>query len=248
MCLLLCLLDGSGDVLASRSRLRRDFLRVPACLLVHKPGVASPHEHVQVAKHHREVEAPEVGELCDSTGDVVSLTQAQCLADAIRVCGIFHILQAFSPSRRTHQPQEDQDGCQQEVKNGSKVRVFVDVHVTQIHQQSCHAVEETDNANAYEKLSSRGGVADQVRRCYRVVTNSGVRCNKWNLAQPEWVVKVGIESLISTISAEKSYDVHPWETTTASKSKYSCEPLHNFDETQRFLQRWQIESKSGHHD
>lgn len=69
-------------------------------------------------------------------------------------------------------------------KNGSKVRVFVDVHVTQIHQQSCHAVEETDNANAYEKLSSRGGVADQVRRCYRVVTNSGVRCNKWNLAQP----------------------------------------------------------------
>lgn len=44
-------LDGCRDLLPSRSRLRGDFLRVPTGLLVHKPGVACPNKHVEVAKH-----------------------------------------------------------------------------------------------------------------------------------------------------------------------------------------------------
>lgn len=53
----LCLdeLDGRGDVLPSRSWLGREFLRVPTGLLVHKPGVARPHKHVEVAKHLEEI-------------------------------------------------------------------------------------------------------------------------------------------------------------------------------------------------
>ena len=45
------MLDGRWDLLPSGSGLRGELLGVPARLLVHKPGVPSPHEHVEVAKH-----------------------------------------------------------------------------------------------------------------------------------------------------------------------------------------------------
>lgn len=46
-----CVLDGCRDLLPSRTGLRGEFLGVPAGLLVHKPGVARPYKHVEVAKH-----------------------------------------------------------------------------------------------------------------------------------------------------------------------------------------------------
>lgn len=54
-CVLQCvLLDGRRDLLPSRSGWGGEFLRVPAGLLVHKPGIACPHKHVEVAKHLEE--------------------------------------------------------------------------------------------------------------------------------------------------------------------------------------------------
>lgn len=70
---------------------------MPAGLLVHKPGIACPHKHVEVAKHHRDVERPHVGELRDLTGDVTPLAECQRGADAIGVRGILHVLQALCP-------------------------------------------------------------------------------------------------------------------------------------------------------
>lgn len=49
-----CMLDGRRDLLPSRSALRREFLGVPTGLLVHKPCVARPQKHVDVAKHLEE--------------------------------------------------------------------------------------------------------------------------------------------------------------------------------------------------
>lgn len=48
------MLDGCRDLLPPRSGLRGELLGVPASLLVHEPGIARPHEHVEVAKHLEE--------------------------------------------------------------------------------------------------------------------------------------------------------------------------------------------------
>lgn len=48
------MLDGCRDLLPSMARLGGEFLRVPASLLVHKPSVARPHKHAEVAKHLEE--------------------------------------------------------------------------------------------------------------------------------------------------------------------------------------------------
>lgn len=45
------MLDGCRDLLPSRSGLRGEFPGVPTGLLVHKPEVARPYKHVEVAKH-----------------------------------------------------------------------------------------------------------------------------------------------------------------------------------------------------
>lgn len=160
----------------------------------------------RVSSHHRDVEGPQVGELRDLTGDVAPLAQRQRGADASGVCGILHVLQALRPGRGTHQPQEDQDRCDQKVlqtsvstsapadrleglisktdthKNGSKVRILVDVHVAQVHQQSHHAVQEADDGDAEEKLCRGGGVSHHVRRGDRAVANRGVSFNERDLA------------------------------------------------------------------
>lgn len=47
-------LDGRRDRLSSRSGLGGEFLGVPAGLLVHKPGISSPNEHVEEAEHLEE--------------------------------------------------------------------------------------------------------------------------------------------------------------------------------------------------
>ena len=65
--------------------------------------------------HHRDVEGPHAGELCDLTGDVGPPADGQRVADAFSVRGILHVLQTLRPGGGTHQPQEDQDGCEQEV-------------------------------------------------------------------------------------------------------------------------------------
>lgn len=89
MCLCACtlsnyicfVLNRRWDRLMSWSGLR-ELLRVPARFFVNKPGVSGPHEHVQVSKHHRKVEAPEVGKLCDRASDVVAFAQSQSVVDA----------------------------------------------------------------------------------------------------------------------------------------------------------------------
>lgn len=48
------MLDGCRNLLPSMPWLGDEFLGVPTSLLVHKPGVAHPHEHVEVAKHLEE--------------------------------------------------------------------------------------------------------------------------------------------------------------------------------------------------
>lgn len=75
---------------------------------------------LSISSHHRDVEGPHVGELCDLTGDVAPLAQCQRGADAFSVCGILHILQALRPGGRTHQPQEDQDRCDRKVLGTSR--------------------------------------------------------------------------------------------------------------------------------
>lgn len=67
-------------------------------------------------------------------------------------------------------------------KNGTKVRVLVDVHVAEINQQRHHAVEEADNGHAHKELRCRGCVSHHERRSERVVTNSRVSLNQWDLA------------------------------------------------------------------
>lgn len=47
-------LDGCRDLLPSRSGLGGELPGVPAGLLVHKPGVSSPNQHVEEAKHLEE--------------------------------------------------------------------------------------------------------------------------------------------------------------------------------------------------
>lgn len=47
-------LDGCRDLLSSGSGLGGEFLGVPAGLLVHKPGIYSPNEHVEEAEHLEE--------------------------------------------------------------------------------------------------------------------------------------------------------------------------------------------------
>lgn len=68
-----------------------------------------------MSSHHRDVEGPYVGKLCDLAGDVGAFAESQRGAYAISVCSVLHVLQALRPGRRTHQPQEDQDRSQQKV-------------------------------------------------------------------------------------------------------------------------------------
>lgn len=67
------------------------------------------------SSHHRDVEGPHVGKLCDLTGDVAAFAECQRGADALCVRGILYVLQPLCPGRRTHKPQEDQDRCDHEV-------------------------------------------------------------------------------------------------------------------------------------
>lgn len=124
-------------------------------------------------------------------------------------------------------------------KNGSKVRILVDVHVAQINQQSHHAVQEADNADADEELRRGGRVSHHVCRSDGVVTKSNVVIYQWKVAQPgddktemvrtdflgnsscnlkegnmlkfapKRVLIEGIKSLIAAIATEDRYDVRP---------------------------------------
>lgn len=54
---------------------------------------------------------------------------------------------------------------------------------------------------------------------------------------PKWVVKVGVESFIPAIATEERYDVPPWESAAASKSKYGRELFGQTRENER-LGKW----------
>lgn len=191
-------LDGCWDLLSSGSGLGGEFLRVPAGLLVHKPGISSPNEHVEEAEHleeqhnyqgnmkkrhqnsgletetktlsehccsqshdsqttegleqqtfhhlfcyqvqnsrnsavsknclknpslpsqgpsshHRDVEGSQVGILRDLAGDVAPPAQSERGWDALGARGVLHVLQTLGPGGGTHQPEEDQARCDQEV-------------------------------------------------------------------------------------------------------------------------------------
>lgn len=69
-------------------------------------------------------------------------------------------------------------------KNGSEVRVLVDVHVAQVNQQSYHAIQEAHNPDADEELHGGCRVSHQVRGCDWAIANSGVSINEQDLAQP----------------------------------------------------------------
>lgn len=65
--------------------------------------------------HHREVEGSQVGKLCDLAGDVAPPAHGERGGDALGVSGVLHVLQALGPGGGTHQPEEDQARCDQEV-------------------------------------------------------------------------------------------------------------------------------------
>lgn len=67
------------------------------------------------SSHHRDVEGSQVGELRDLTGDVAPSAQSERGRDALGARGVLHVLQALGPGRGTHQPEEDQARCDQEV-------------------------------------------------------------------------------------------------------------------------------------
>lgn len=64
-------LDWRWDLLSSRYWLGGEFLGVPTGLLVHKPGISRPNEHVEEAKHLTEQHRGEF--IKETRGTVLSL-------------------------------------------------------------------------------------------------------------------------------------------------------------------------------
>lgn len=231
------------------------------------------------ASHHRDVKRPQVGVVGDLAGHIAPFAQCQRGGDALGACGVLQVLQPLGPGGGAHQPQKDQDGRKRKVlaggeksckskgqtlgfkkrirrnrqmdtyKHRPKIGVLVDVHVAQVHQQRCHAVEEAHDGHAHKELGWGGGVTHQVRGGDRAVADGGIAGDQGHLAQPggraqgenseqrfslrvgdralgfspEGVVEVGVEGLVGAVPAQHSHNVPPRETATASKSKDSCE-------------------------
>lgn len=224
-------LDGCWDLLPSWSGLGGEPPGVPAGLLVHKPGVSSPNQQVEEAKHLEEQQNHP--SLLVKTHKNPSLP-SPCPSFSPQRCWGFSGWQTpwprrwrwsprterawmrcprcpWRPSRsagpwprRRNTPARGRPGSPwpgspgkpvwvgQKLqtlqnrrsstvdthKNRAEVRVFVDVHVAQIHQQSHHAVEEADGGHAHEELRRGGGVSHQVCGRDRTVADGGVSCNQ----------------------------------------------------------------------
>ena len=132
--------------------------------------------------------------------------------------------------------------------HGKLSTITIQVRVTNIQQKSSNAVQEDKDCKSNIELRRRGVISNK-DIIFPIYTTdiSTLRCLKWCFIQPEWITKSSSNRFIlRTCSTRHLNFCFALKTSTGSKSKDRSNPLEDFDEAERLLERVEVELEGGH--